>query len=144
MLKIKKTVLEEIQNRFLSNANVEQGFLLGSEKNLEQVDMCGSIPVKQTSTYFIVPDAKQVDEMIDNWAKRKICFCGMIHSHVRQKEELSDADILFAKQLYRAYQLPFLWFGIGVVKHDKLEFEFYRLRQTDCHVLIEAAEYIGV
>ena len=144
MLKIKKTVLEEIQDRFLSNANVEQGFLLGSEKNLEQVDMCGLIPVKQTSTYFIIPDAKQADEMIDNWAKRKICFCGMIHSHVRQKEELSDADILFAKQLYRAYQLPFLWFGIAIVKRQEIEFKFYKLKQEDGHILTETAEYIGV
>ena len=106
--------------------------------------MCGLIPVKQTSTYFITPDAEQTDEIIGDWTRQKIGFCGMIHSHVRQKEDLSEADILFAEQLCRSYSLPFLWFGIGIVRRQKVEFKFYKLEQKDCRVSIEAIAYIGV
>lgn len=144
MLKIKKMVLDEIQNHFLNNDNIEQGFLLGCRQNLEQIDMCGLIPVKQTSTYFITPDEEQADEIIDSWARQKICFCGMIHSHVRQKEDLSEADLLFAEQLCQVYMLPFLWFGIGIVKRQKVEFKFYRLKRNEQQIFIEATKYTGV
>ena len=137
-------VLDEIQNHFLNNDNIEQGFLLGCRQNLEQIDMCGLIPVKQTSTYFITPDEEQADEIIDSWARQKICFCGMIHSHVRQKEDLSEADLLFAEQLCQVYMLPFLWFGIGIVKRQKVELKFYRLKRNKQQILIEATKYTGV
>ncbi len=144
MLKIKKTVLEQIQNHFLNNDNIEQGFLLGCRQNLEQIDVCVLIPVKQNSTYFITPDAEQADEIIGSWARQKICFCGMIHSHVRQKEDLSEADLLFAEQLCQEYLLPVLWFGIGIVKRQKVEFKFYRLKRNKQRIFIEVTKYIGV
>ena len=39
--------------------------------------------------------------------------------------ELSQNDIEFAKQLLMTYKLPVLWFGLGVVAGDNVNFQFY-------------------
>lgn len=143
MLEIQKTVLKQIENCFLSK-DTEQGFLLGSKQNLERIDMCCPVPAKQASTYFITPDAERANRQINDWRKQKVCFCGMIHSHVCRKEELSEADRAFAEQLYRSYQLPVLWFGIGIIKSSRVKFKFYRVEQKKQRVLISLEEYTVV
>ena len=143
MLKIKKETFVQIENHF-QREDTEQGALLGSRQNLEQIDVCCQLPVKQSSKYFIVPDAEQADRLIKDWAAKKICFCGMIHSHVCLKEDLSEADVLFAEQLYRGYSLPFLWFGIGVVKNSGVKFKFYRVEWKNEKILIKLENYAVV
>ena len=143
MLEIQKTVLRQIEDCFLSQ-DTEQGFLLGSKQNLEKIDMCCPVPVEQASTYFIIPDAERADWKVKDWRKQGICFCGMIHSHVCRKEALSEADRTFAERLYRSYQLPVLWFGIGIVKSSRVKFKFYRVEQKGQRVLISLEEYAVV
>ena len=140
MLKIQKTVLKQIEDCFLSK-DTEQGFLLGSKQNLEKIDMCCPVPVEQVSTYFIIPDAERADWQIKDWQRRKVCFCGMIHSHICPKEDLSEADRTFAEQLYKGYRIPVLWFGLGIVKTSKVEFKFYRVEQKNQKILIRLEKY---
>ena len=141
MLKIKKETFVQIENHF-QREDTEQGALLGSRQNLERIDVCCQLPVKQSSKYFIVPDAEQADRLIKDWAAKNICFCGMVHSHVCPKEGLSEADTLFAEQLYREYQIPVLWFGIGIVKKSGIKFRFYRVERKNHRILIKLENYV--
>lgn len=143
MLSIQKAVLKRMEDCFLAEGT-EQGFLLGSKQNLKQIDVCCQLPVKQVGTYFITPDEEQAGQQIEDWKNKKICFCGMIHSHVCLKEDLSEADVLFAEQLYRGYSLPFLWFGIGVVKNSGVKFKFYRAEWKNEKILIKLENYAVV
>lgn len=136
MLKLEKAVLEQLQNSF-SGSTIEQGFLLGCRKNLEWVDVCRPVPVRQADTYFITPDVGQTNQQIKDWLDENVCFCGMIHSHVNQKYDLSEGDTSFAKQLYDAYQLPVLWFGIGVVRAQGVELIFYQVHLKNGQVSID-------
>lgn len=140
MLHIRKAVLKRIEDGFLAEG-IEQGFLLGSKRNLKQIDVCCQLPVKQASTYFITPDAKRAGQQIEDWKDQKICFCGMIHSHLCPKEDLSEADGSFAEQLCKGYPLPFLWFGIGVVKNTGIKFKFYRVEWKNEKILIKLEQY---
>ena len=141
MLTIQSSVLEQIHGAFLRCSNREQGFLLGSKYNLEQIDICCPLSAMQASMYFISLNAEQTNRQIEQWAAQKICFSGMIHSHVRKKEDLSEADILFAKQLYHAYSLPFLWFGIGIIEQQDVRFKFYKLEQTQSQFSVSLTDY---
>lgn len=144
MLVLQRAVLEQVRDAFLRSPNLEQGFLLGSRRNLEEIDVCQPVPVRQAGTYFIVPDAEQADRAITSWATRGICFCGMIHSHVRKKQDLSEGDLAFAKQLSSAYPLPFLWFGIGITAPPNVRFKFYKLAQNGAAFSISPASYTNV
>lgn len=128
MLKINKEVFTEITRKFLSKKN-ETGFLLGTATRLNRLEYCYQLPAKQAGLHYYIPNETIADKIIQCWAERDICFCGLIHSHVVSKEELSEADIEYAKLLFQTYHLPVLWFGIGVVKNTEVTFKFYAVTQ---------------
>ena len=140
MLLINKNVLKDISTIF-SNCNVEKGFLLGSSNDLTYVDYCFDLPAADAGLHFYEPDPVLADKAIQHWANQGVCFCGMIHSHVVDKQELSENDIEYAKVLYSAYHLPLLWFGIGIVHSEKVDFRFYSVSETDGQVSIIQEEY---
>lgn len=131
MLHLEQSVVDRIQKDFLRFDQEERGFLLGCSHRLDRIDQIKPMPVKRAERFFIVPDGEKTEVVIAEWAKQKICFCGMIHSHPNGKNELSQADCSFAEQLVREYRLPIMWFGIGAVKNRTVEIQFYRLLQTD-------------
>ena len=131
MLFIREDVLNELTSCFLKH-DVEQGFLLGSTRRLNQVNRCCRLFTKQADVSFITPDEEKTTQQIQKWAEQKVCFCGMVHSHVCSKRELSEADIEFAEAL---------WFGIGVVENGAVEFHFYRVTKRQNKVEIAAVNF---
>lgn len=123
-MEIQESILQQLTQTFLSN-DYEQGFLLGSTSCLEQLDCCHQVAPARASMQFYTPDANEVNKIIANWVEKNICFCGFIHSHVVEKKDLSQNDIEFAQLLFNAYQLPVLWFGLGIVEQDEVHFRFY-------------------
>ena len=79
------------------------------------------LPAKQSGKYYYMPDGTAANQIIEEWRKRNICFCGFVHSHIALKEKLSEADIEYAKQIYKVYHLPVLWFGVGIVHGTKVK-----------------------
>lgn len=130
MLKIKKEILQQLRDTFMSS-NQEQGFLLGCKSHFERLEYCYQIPAVRAGKYFYIPNANEADKVIDLWAEQEICFCGFIHSHVVEKVDLSENDVEFAKQLFSAYKLPVLWFGLGLVQEEKIHFQFYSVQKND-------------
>ena len=140
MLLIKTNILEDISTVFCK-CNVEKGFLLGSSNDLTHIDQCFCLPAINAGLHFYEPDPVIADKQIQYWASLEVCFCGMIHSHVVDKQELSENDIEYAKVLYSAYHLPLLWFGIGIVNADNVDFRFYSVSESDGQVNITQEEY---
>lgn len=140
MLHIKRDVWLRFSTAF-RECDVEKGFLLGSSNDLTHIDHCFDLPAMDAGLHFYEPDPVLADKQIQHWADQGVCFCGMIHSHVVDKQELSENDIEYAKVLYAAYHLPLLWFGIGIVHADKVDFRFYSVSETDGQVNIIQEEY---
>ena len=124
MLFISNSLLLEIEQQFYS-CREEQGFLLGSSARLNFLDHCKQLPSIQSGRYFYQPDPFNATETIRYWANHRICFCGLIHSHIVNKTTLSENDLLFAETLFRTYQIPVLWFGLGIVHSQTTQFKFY-------------------
>lgn len=140
MLLINKNILEDISTAFCM-CEVEKGFLLGSSDDLTHIDHCFDLPAMDAGLHFYEPDPVLADKQIQHWADQGMCFCGMIHSHVVDKQELSENDIEYANVLYSAYHLPLLWFGIGIVRADNVEFKFYSVSESNGHINITQEEY---
>lgn len=140
MLLINKMILENISTAFCM-CDVEKGFLLGSSNELTYVDHCFDLPAMEAGLHFYEPDPVLADQAIRRWADQGVCFCGMIHSHVVDKQDLSVNDVEYAKVLYSAYQLPILWFGIGIVNANKVDFRFYSVSEFGEEVNIVLEEH---
>lgn len=126
MLYIQPDVLRRLTKAFLSTG-YEQGFLLGCTTRLNRLDFCHQIPAIQAGMYFFSPDCLYADSVIKMWAEGKICFCGFVHSHLVEKYDLSENDVEFALRLFSAFDLPVLWFGVGVVVAEKVKYQFYAI-----------------
>lgn len=140
MLLINKNILENIATTFCE-CDIEKGFLLGSSKELTYVDHCFDLPAMDAGLHFYEPDPVLADQAIRHWADQEVCFCGMIHSHVVDKYELSENDVEYAKMLFSAYHLPILWFGIGIVHADNVNFRFYSVSRSGGQINITLEEY---
>lgn len=136
MLSIQNDVLSEISTVFSRNKNREQGFLLGSSTQLTHIDDCIYLPASKSGIHFYEPDLDAANYAIRNWGKKKVCFCGMIHSHVVNKPNLSENDIEYAKQIFKAYNLPVLWFGIGIVGISSVQFLFFSVSEIESSIAI--------
>lgn len=130
MLEIRKEVLQEITRSFLSGER-ERGFLLACASRLDRLEYCCEIPAVQAGLYFYEPDAKMADYEIRRWAEQGICFCGFLHSHIVSQNKLSQNDIDFARELFYAYSLPVMWFGLGIVTEGNVSFSFYAITGSD-------------
>lgn len=140
MLLIAKEVLTEITSVF-RKGDAEQGFLLGCDRNFDYINHCSVLfPIESGPCYY-VPDSNRADELIRRWAERQICFCGMVHSHLVNKTDLSESDIDFAKELYLAYRLPKLWFAIGVRASENMVFRFYSVSERDGEILVSPEDF---
>ena len=141
MLSIKREILDEIKAHFLSHP-VEQGFLLGCTQDLEQADQCCLLPAEHAGMFCITPDAAETERLIHRWAEEKICFCGMVHSHLKADEELSRADRRFAEKLVQECQLPVLWFGVGAVQSGGVRFRFYAAESCGERVTLSEIKFL--
>ena len=140
MLFIKKQVLSHIRNAVTSR-DIEQGFILGSQTRLDQLDCCKEIPAVQASLNYYNPNSAVADAAVQHWANNAVCFTGFLHSHVNDKYDLSDADIDFAERLYKAYCLPVLWFGLAVINENKVSIVFYSVQDDNGTIQIMPVPY---
>lgn len=140
MLFIKKQVLIHICNA-VTSSDIEQGFILGSQTRLDQLDCCKEIPAVQASLNYYKPNSAVADMTIQQWANDEICFSGFLHTHIGDKCDFSDADIDFAKKLYNAYHLPLLWFGLAVVNKCDVSIDFYSIQEDDGNIRIKPVSY---
>lgn len=140
MLLIKEQILIHLRNAVISS-DVEQGFILGSQTRLDQLDCCKEIPAVQASLNFYKPNSTVADATIQQWANNEVCFSGFLHSHVSDKNDLSEADIVFAERLYKAYCLPVLWFGLAIINECNVSFVFYAVHENNGTIQISPAPY---
>lgn len=124
MLIIKKELLYNMAGIFCSKTE-EQGFLLGSRSKLNGIEYCKYLPANKCGKYYYEPNAEAANEIIRTWEEEGICFCGLIHSHVVDKKELSENDIDYAKVLCNIYGSPVFWFGIAVIEERNIDFIFW-------------------
>ena len=128
MLTVKKELLYDMTEIFCSKTE-EQGFLLGSRLKLNCIDYCNYLPAHKSGKYYYEPNAEAANEIIRTWEEEGICFCGLIHSHVVDKKELSENDIEYAKVLCNTYGLPVFWFAIAVVEKRNIDFIFWSVKE---------------
>lgn len=128
MLYVKEQVLNHIRNAVISS-DVEQGFILGSKTRLNQLDCCKEIPAVQASLNIYRANSYIADQIISQWFEEKTCICGFLHSHVVDKNDLSEADKHFATMLYKTYHLPLFWFGLAVVTNNEVTISFYCVQE---------------
>lgn len=139
MLSVSQEALKQMTQVF-SNSETEQGFLLGCTAAWNALDHCCQLPAARSGKYFYEPFAAAANGIIQDWADHGICFCGFVHSHLVDKPSLSENDIDFAHRLFRAYPLPVLWFGIGVVRGSRVDYVFYSVTEQDGTPCILPAE----
>lgn len=132
---IENSLLADISTTF-SNSLQEEGFLLGCSSAMNRITHAEHLNPVRAGRYYYVPDSQKANEIIRRWAMHGICFCGFIHSHVTDKEELSEADLLFAEALIRAYRIPVLWFGLAVIIGSNISFRFYSVIEKDGNICI--------
>lgn len=124
MLQIHEQVKVDLL-RIYSDSAVEKGVLLGCTTSLNRLEKCCALPARQAGLYFYTPNTHAADEIIRTWSEQGICFCGLIHSHITEKDDLSDADIVYANKLIKTFTLPVLWFGLALVHGKQVVFRFY-------------------
>ena len=127
---VKQAVLRQIAQVF-QQGKTEQGFLLGCTTAWNILDRCSELPSIHAGRHFYTPNAEEADRIIRQWADQDICFCGMIHSHLVDKANLSENDVDYAKRLFKAYALPVMWFGIGIVQGEETLYRFYSVRNCN-------------
>ena len=119
---ILNSIIEEIEETCKGSTR-EQGFILGCSKRYGYVDMCQSIQGSATE-YEYIPDIDYTNAVIDEWRRRGICFCGMIHSHLILKT-LSSGDYAAVQSWTKSVALPFLVFGVIVDGSESANIRIY-------------------
>ena len=99
MLEISEDIQRKLVQTFLQK-DCEKGFILGCTSCLDRVDHCVQIPAVQAGTYFYEPDVYIATQAIRRWNAEGVCFCGFIHSHLVDRDELSEEDQKFAFKLF--------------------------------------------
>lgn len=101
----------------------ETGGVLG-ELNGIISDFCQDDAESQTGRYAYVPNVKNLNGVIDQWAKKGISFTGIFHSHPYPQTELSIADKEYIIRIMRAMpdsiselHFPVIVPGLGMTGH---------------------------
>ena len=136
-LTIEKEILGKMAAVF-STSQQEQGFVLGCSARLDCVDTCEQIPAIRAGLHFYTPDASYANQVIQNWSEVGVCFCGFVHSHIVNKPALSEADIEYARSMFQVYRLPVLWFGIGLVQKQNVDYHLYSVTTQNDKVHISS------
>lgn len=107
-------VLDKLRTIFQS-CEFEKGCLLGCEDSPDLICSVYEVPALNAGKYHYLPDIEKANSQIRRWGKQGIRLCGFIHSHVVNKADFSEGDLLFAKQLAESFDIGYLWFGLVVV-----------------------------
>ena len=97
-MKIKHKTYKEILTHYTS-APPERGGILGKKDGII-VDYIhdNTCPILNRAIY--VPDKEFLNKCIEEWAKKDIEFCGIVHSHPDGQDTLSGGDMEYIKALY--------------------------------------------
>lgn len=139
-LTVCREVFQTLNETFLSSKQ-EAGFILGCQTRLDCLDSCEQVPANQAGVYFYRPDASYANHIIQKWQAQRICFCGFIHSHVVNKQDLSEADVQFAQALFRACPLPVLWFGLAIALDGHVTYRFFSVTEENGSIHIRPVSF---
>lgn len=75
-----------------------------------------------------IPDVRQINRVITNWAKCGISFCGFIHSHPSTHTKPSYGDMEYVKKILKNNGLKKLYLLIYLLDSDEkiLLYELYQ------------------
>ena len=118
-------VWEEIKVT-IGNINPEAGGILGRQNEKIMAYYFDRSGLFLKNKY--IPDIKQINKVITNWAECNISFCGFIHSHPLSCIKPSYGDIEFVKKILRDNGLEKLYILIYLADLDEkiVSYELYR------------------
>ena len=117
-MKINDDILKHLAKTF---DRLEQGAILGVKDgnvNYFHIDDIGN---SRSSKDIYTPDCNSLNQILKEWRKDGISFCGMVHSHSTGKTMLSKADTKYAQALCSAFELEDVLMPvieIGIVKNN--------------------------
>lgn len=118
-------VWEEIKVT-IGNISLEAGGILGRQNEKIMAYYFDRSGLFLKNKY--IPDIKQINKVITNWAERNISFCGFIHSHPLSCIKPSYGDIEYVKKILRGNGLEKLYLLIYLADLDEkiVSYELYR------------------
>lgn len=122
-MKIKESVYEQILS-FCPLVPPETGGIIGSYSNIVDTvafDSCNKI--LKAAVY--VPNVIKLNNILSEWQKDKISFCGMFHSHVKGQETLSKEDKEYIQTIFSCLPLTItkLYFPIVIPKSHIISYK---------------------
>lgn len=109
---INKKVYEDLL-KSCSSIFAESGGLLGGKNNIITCfKFDKGVGEKSIGEYY--PNVNELNNQINLWRKRNICFYGLAHSHFQAETSLSRGDIIYIKRIMLNMQkeIKFLYFPI--------------------------------
>lgn len=113
-MKIQQSLYQEIISCF-SPAPPEAGGIIG----MKDGTICAfcfdeGIPNLDRASY--IPDVEQLNEIIEQWQREGIRFCGIVHSHPFGQDSLSSGDLDYIQRILHAVpqQIDSLYFPVVV------------------------------
>lgn len=122
---ITQKVWEEIEVT-IGNTKPETGGIIGRKNEKIVAYYFDKTGVFLENKY--IPDIRQINRVITNWAKCGISFCGFIHSHPLLHEKPSYGDIEYAKKILKKNRLEKFYLLIYLTNLDEkiLLYEMYQ------------------
>lgn len=126
---LKRETWEEM-SAIVKDSAVEQGFLLGTANELETIDHYVQSKAIEKGFCYIKPDARMAERVLHKWAAEGIVFLGYMHSHPSGKEDLSEDDMSFARELFQRYGYA-LYFGIIPIHMTQASCRMFRIAEKE-------------
>ena len=95
MFQIDELVYQEIREALTVP---EHGGILGCDGRLNVIAFYHDVTGKTTKTNYI-PDVCKLNSVINEWSKKGIRFVGFVHSHRKNRLDLSKTDVIYAKRI---------------------------------------------
>ena len=73
------------------------------------------------------PDTQKINSVIQTWAKERIAFAGIVHSHPNGLKLLSKGDEEYARNILNDTKLEKLIFPIVTIESGVAEITFYEI-----------------
>ena len=109
---IAKSVYEEILN-ILGKQKPELGGMLGWRDDQDYIDTFVFDDKAKVGYAEYSPNTKYLMNVMDNdWVEKNIYLAGFVHSHPRDCNQLSYADIEYAQRIMRAFDMKYLFMPI--------------------------------
>lgn len=126
-MKLKRAVYDLIKNSY-SQVPPEAGGIIGRINDTVCAYMHdNSIQSDKSAEY--VPDVDVMNECIRQWGKKKVSFCGIIHSHLSGERSLSNGDMDYIEEMFDFNSaINELYFPLVIPKEGMIVYKVIRGR----------------